>query len=77
MQNLLWAEKTEQGEINRVWPGGHLEATVRWMLKRTVRCGGVSFPRTGETYPGFDICKLCPYQVWTNPKTTRNEKSDV
>jgi uncharacterized protein (DUF169 family) len=61
------AGKTEQGEINWVWPGSHLETTVRWMLERTVRDGGVSFPRTGETYPGFDICKLCPFLVWTKP----------
>lgn len=62
------AGKTEQGEINWIWPGSHLEPTVRWMLERTVRDGGVSFPRTGETYPGFDICKLCPYLVWTKDK---------
>jgi uncharacterized protein (DUF169 family) len=60
--------KTEQGEINWIWPGSHLKPTVKWMLERTVRDGGVSFPRTGETYPGFDICKLCPFLVWTKPK---------
>lgn len=62
------AGKTEQGEINWIWPGAHLEPTVQWMLRRTVRDGGVSFPRTGETYPGFDICKLCPYLIWTKDK---------
>jgi len=62
------AGKTEQGEINWIWPGSHLKPTVRWMLERTVRDGGVSFPRTGETYPGFDICKLCPYLLWKAPK---------
>ena len=62
------AGKTEQGEINWIWPGTHLEPTVRWMLERTVRDGGVSFPRTGETYPGFNICKLCPYLVWKKDK---------
>jgi uncharacterized protein (DUF169 family) len=62
------AGKTEQGEINWLWPGSHLEPTIRWMLERTVRDGGVSFPRTGETYPGFNVCKLCPYLVWTKPK---------
>ncbi len=60
--------KTEQGEINWIWPASHLEPTVRWTLERTARDGGASLPRTGETYPGSDICKLCPYLVWTKPK---------
>lgn len=60
--------KTEQGEINWIWPGAHLPKTVRWTLQRTMRDGGASFPRTGETYPGFDICKLCPFIVWKKPK---------
>lgn len=60
--------KTEQGEINWIWPGDHLKPTVQWMLERTVRDGGVSFPRTGETYPGFDICKLCSFLVYKTPK---------
>ena len=62
------AGKTEQGEINWIWPGSQLKPTVKWMLERIVRDGGVSFPRTGETYPGFDICKLCPWLTWTTPK---------
>jgi uncharacterized protein (DUF169 family) len=62
------AGKTEQGEINWVWPGDQLEPTVRWMLERIVRDGGVSFPRTGETYPGFDVCKLCNFLVFRKPK---------
>ncbi len=61
------AGKTEQGEINWIWPGDQLEPTVRWMLERTVRDSGPSFPRTGETYPGFNMCKLCPFLVWTKP----------
>jgi len=61
------AGKTEQGEINWIWPGDHLEPTVRRLLERTVRDGGASFPRTGETYPGFNVCKLCPYLVWHKP----------
>lgn len=61
------AGKTEQGEINWIWPGDQLDPTVRWMLERTVRDKGVSFPRTGETYPGFNMCKLCPFLVWTKP----------
>jgi uncharacterized protein (DUF169 family) len=55
------AGKTEQGEINWIMPYEQMEPTVHWMLERTIRDGGVSFPRTGETYPGFDICKLCPF----------------
>ena len=61
------AGKTEQGEINWIWPGDQLEPTVRWLLQRTVRDGGASFPRTGETYPGFNMCKLCPFLVWHKP----------
>jgi uncharacterized protein (DUF169 family) len=62
------AGKTEQGEINWIWPGSDLKPTVKWMLERVVRDGGVSFPRTGETYPGFNICKLCPFLTFTKPK---------
>lgn len=62
------AGKTEQGEMNWIWPGEQLEPTIRWMLERTIRDGGVSYPRTGETYPGFNVCKLCPFLVWTKPK---------
>jgi uncharacterized protein (DUF169 family) len=62
------AGKTEQGEVNYVWPGDQLEPTFHWTLERTVRDGGVSFPRTGETYPGFDICKLCSFLAFTKPK---------
>ncbi|MBF0395872.1 MAG: DUF169 domain-containing protein [Desulfobacterales bacterium] len=63
--------KTEQGEINWIWPGQDIEPTIRWTLERTVRDGGVSYPRTGETYPGFNMCKLCPFLVWRNPISTR------
>jgi len=62
------AGKTEQGEVNWIWPYDHLETTFHWTLERTVRDGGVSFPRTGETYPGFDICKLCTFLAFTKPK---------
>lgn len=66
------AGKTEQGEINWIWPGDQLEPTVRWMLERTVRDSGTSFPRTGETYPGFNMCKLCPFLVWAKPKEEKS-----
>jgi len=66
------AGKTEQSEINWVWPGDQLEPTVHWMLERIVRDGGASFPRTGETYPGFDVCKLCSFLVFRKPKEKKN-----
>lgn len=62
------AGKTEQGEINWIMPYAQMEPTIRWMLERTIRDGGVSFSRTGETYPGFDICKLCPFLTFKKPK---------
>ncbi len=62
------AGKTEQGEVNYIWPYEQFEETIHWTLERTVRDGGVSFPRTGETYPGFDICKLCSFLVFKKPK---------
>ena len=62
------AGKTEQGEMNYIWPYRQFEETFHWTLERTVRDGGVSFPRTGETYPGFDICKLCSFLVFKKPK---------
>jgi len=63
------AGKTEQGEVNWIWPGGQLEATFRWTLERTIRDGGVSFPRTGETYPGLDLCKLCGFVSFVEPES--------
>lgn len=62
------AGKTEQGEINWIMPYEQMEPTVHWMLERVIRDGGVSFPRTGETYPGFDMCKLCPFLTFKPPK---------
>jgi uncharacterized protein (DUF169 family) len=51
--------KTERGEVNVVIPGNQIGAVARRMLKRTVRDKGVSFPHTGNAYPGFDVCKAC------------------
>ncbi len=65
------AGKTEQGEINWIMPYTQMEPTIHWMLERILRDGGVSFPRTGETYPGFDICKLCPFLTFTKPKKSK------
>lgn len=60
--------KTEQGEINIIFPYSHLEPTLKWTLERTARDGGASFPRTGNTYPGYDACKLCSVLVFKKPK---------
>ncbi len=69
------AGKTEQGEVNYIWPYEQLEPTFHWTLERIVRDGGVSFPRTGETYPGFDICKLCSFLVFKKPKEIEKQTS--
>lgn len=61
------AGKTEQGEINVFIPWEHFELMLRRLLERTARDGGASFPRTGETYPGFDICKLCNFLIFKEP----------
>ena len=68
------AGKTEQGEINWIWPYDQLEPTFHWTLERIVRDGGVSFPRTGETYPGFDICKLCNFIMFQKPHEAHEAK---
>jgi uncharacterized protein (DUF169 family) len=62
------AGKTEQGEINVFIPWAHFEKLVVRLLERTASQGGASFPRTGETYPGFDICKLCNFLLFKKPK---------
>ncbi len=71
------AGKTEQAEINYIWPTEHLEPTVHWTLERIVRDGGISFPRTGETYPGFDICKLCNFINFIKPHEHKGQASHV
>ncbi|MDR3569241.1 MAG: DUF169 domain-containing protein [Syntrophobacteraceae bacterium] len=68
------AGKTEQSEVNYIWPYDQIEPTFHWTLERTVRDGGVSFPRTGETYPGFDICKLCTFIAFPKGKDKDKDK---
>jgi len=63
--------KTEQGEINVFIPGDQIEEVVKRLLERTIDQGGASFPRTGETYPGYDVCKLCPLLIFK--EDTRRE----
>ncbi len=60
--------KTEQGEINVYVPWEHFEPMVRRLLERTAHYGGASYPRTGETYPGFNVCKLCNFLIFREPK---------
>ena len=60
--------KTEQGEINVIMPYSHLEPTLKWTLERIIRDGGASYPRTGHTYPGYDVCKLCPFLIFKKGK---------
>lgn len=67
------AGKTEQGEVNWIWPYDQIEPTFHWTLERTIRDGGISFPRTGETYPGFDICKLCSFLVFKKGKEGKEQ----
>lgn len=62
------AGKTEQGEINVYVPWKKFRLAVRRLLERTRQYGGASFPRTGETFPGFNICKLCNFLAFVTPK---------
>jgi len=62
------AGKTEQGEINVYCPYDKFEKTVQRLVERVVKQGGASFPRTGETFPGFNICKLCDFIAFVKPK---------
>jgi len=60
--------KTEQGEINVYIPWEQFEPTIVRLLERTAEYGGASYPRTGETYPGFNVCKLCNFLIFRKPK---------
>lgn len=59
--------KTERGEVNVAIPGDQIEAVAKRMLRRTIRDKGVSFPHTGDPYPGFEVCRLCPLLVFKKP----------
>lgn len=60
--------KTEHGEINVYVPWEQFEPYIVRLLERTAKYGGASFPRTGETYPGFNVCKLCNFLLFRKPK---------
>lgn len=62
------AGKTEQGEVNYIFPGRQLETSFHWTLERIVRDGSAAYSRQAEPFPGPDICKLCPFLVFTSPK---------
>jgi uncharacterized protein (DUF169 family) len=53
--------KTERGEINVSIPGDQLPLVVERLMERKKATGGASITRTGEPFPGADICKNCPY----------------
>ncbi len=56
--------KTEQGEINVYIPWEQFPAVIKRLLERTSKYGGASYPRTGEPYPGFNVCKLCNFLIF-------------
>jgi uncharacterized protein (DUF169 family) len=60
--------KTEQGEINVYVPWPKFTPMVKRLLERTFQYGGASYPRTGETFPGFNVCKLCNFLAFVKPK---------
>jgi len=59
--------KTEQGEINIFIPWKKFKETVKRLLVRTAKYGGSSLPRIGESYPGFNVCKLCNFLTFKKP----------
>ena len=66
------AGKTEQGEINWIWPGDQLEPTVRWMLQRTVRDQRRILPAHGRDLSRFQHVQTLPLPglAQTNGKVT-------
>ncbi|WP_295636939.1 DUF169 domain-containing protein [uncultured Mailhella sp.] len=56
--------KMERGEINVMIPGAHIHAVVLRMASRVEKTGGVSLTRTGQPFPGADICQNCPLIVF-------------
>lgn len=58
------AGKAERGEVHVFIPGEHIEAVVRRLLERVGNTGGSSLTRSGEGYPGSDICKNCPLIIF-------------
>ena len=54
------AGKTERGEINVAIPGADIGAVVARLIERKEQTGGASLTRSGQPFPGADICKNCP-----------------
>ncbi|HJD96951.1 DUF169 domain-containing protein [Mailhella massiliensis] len=59
--------KMERGEINVMIPGSHMEAVFSRMKERVEKTGGVSLTRSGQPFPGADICQNCPVIVFKKP----------
>ena len=58
------AGKTERGEINVAIPGADIGKVVARLAERKAATGGASVTRSGEPFPGADICKNCPLIVF-------------
>ena len=53
------AGKTERGEINVMIPGDQMEATIQRLSDRVKLHGNASRTRSGDLFPGADICHNC------------------
>ena len=58
------AGKTERGEINVAIPGSDIGKVVARLAERKAATGGASLTRSGQPFPGADICKNCPLIVF-------------
>ncbi len=58
------AGKTERGEINVAIPGKDIGLVVDRLMARKEATGGAAITRTGQPFPGADICKNCPLIVF-------------
>ncbi len=57
------AGKTERGEINVMIPGTKFEATYSRLMDRINKASS-SITRSGDGFPGADICKNCPLIIF-------------
>lgn len=63
------AGKTERGEINVGIPGTDIGLVVERLMARKAATGGASLTRSGQPFPGADICKNCPLIVFKKVET--------
>ena len=54
------AGKTERNEVNIILPGERIGALCQRLMERVDATGGGSLARTGDGFPGADICQNCP-----------------